>query len=397
MQYSEFQNLKLSRLGFGMMRLPLHQDGPDKGSINESLVDQMIACAIRNGVNYFDTAYPYHGGMSEIVTGRILKNYPRNSFCLASKYPGHQYADSYDPASIFEEQLKKCQVDYFDFYLLHNVCESCIQVYEDPKWRIIDYFVEQKKLGRIRHLGFSSHAELNTLRHFVEAHRNEMEFCQIQLNYLDWNLQHAKEKYEYLTAQNIPVWVMEPVRGGRLANLSEEAQNALHAINPDASCASWAFRWICQLPNVKVILSGMSDLSQVQDNIQTFSHSIPLNENETHLLNQIAAQMHQIIPCTSCRYCCSECPQGLDIPMLLNSLNDARFAPNFTVGMRMESLPSDKLPSACIACGSCAQICPQHIDIPSLMAEYAGMLNKLPSWKAICEERARAARALKNQ
>ena len=391
MQYTEFQSLKLSRLGFGMMRLPVLADG----SIDEPAVAQMVDDALKNGINYFDTAHPYHGGMSELIAGKVLSQYPRKSYYLASKYPGHQYADTYNPAEIFEEQLKKCQVKYFDFYLLHNVCESSINVYLDKRWGIIDYFLEQKRLGRIKHLGFSAHGDYDNLKAFLNHCGEHMEFCQIQLNYLDWTLQEAEKRYNLLTERHIPVWVMEPVRGGRLAKLSENAENQLLSRRPKDSAASWAFRWLQRLPNVKVILSGMSNREQMADNIHTFSAEMPLTDEEAQLLLDIARDMHQLIPCTACRYCCDGCPQELDIPALLSACNDARFAPNIAVAMRMEALPKDKLPTACIACGACSRICPQHIDIPAIMQEFSGLLSTLPSWKKICQERAEAAKKLK--
>ncbi len=390
MQYIQFKDLFLSQLGFGMMRLPLNEDG----SINEPLVSEMCRYAISHGVNYFDTAHPYHGGMSEIVAGRVLSQFPRDCYHLASKYPGHQYADSYNPEEIFEEQLRKCQVSYFDFYLLHNVCESSIDVYRDRRWDIVNYFKKQRELGRIHHLGFSSHAEFETLRTFLDEYGDDMEFCQIQLNYLDWKLQKAEKKYELLSQRNIPIWVMEPVRGGRLAKLNEEQTARLQAKRPGESSASWAFRWLTQMPDVGVILSGMSNLAQMKDNIETFSDDKPLSNAEIKILYEIADELGPIIPCTACRYCCDGCPKHLNIPVLLNALNDARFAPNFTVSMRLESLDEACLPSACIGCGKCAQICPQHIDIPAHMKEFSTLLDTLPSWKKICQERAEAAKKL---
>ena len=391
MLYKDFEGERLSLLGFGMMRLPLAEDG----SIDEPLVQRMVAYAIERGVNYFDTAYPYHGGLSEVVSGRVLSGFPRATYKLATKYPGHQYAASYEPAVIFEDQLKKCGVDYFDFYLLHNVTESCYGVYTSEKWRILDYFVEQKKRGRIRHLGFSSHAEFETLRDFLDYAGDRVEFCQIQLNYLDWTLQKAQARYDLLTERNIPVWVMEPVRGGRLATLSDAQTARLRELRPGASTASWAFRWLQSLPNVTMILSGMSNMDQVIDNIETFSSQRPLSNEETASLSEIASELQTIIPCTGCRYCCDGCPRHLDIPVLLNSLNDARFGSNFTVAMRLESLPEAGLPDACIGCGACVSSCPQHIDIPSLMREFAELRPKLPNWKKICAERAEAAKKLK--
>ena len=234
MIYRDFKGEKLSLLGFGAMRLPVKD-----GEIDEEQTFEMVDYAIKNGVNYFDTAYGYMNGKSEIVIGKALKRYPRESFCLATKMPGHQISDTYYPAEIFEDQLRKCQVDYFDFYLLHNVYEESIKVYTDPKWGIMDYLLEQKKQGRIRHLGFSCHGLLPNLKEFLEIYGEHMEFCQIQLNYLDWTLQNAKEKYELLEQYNIPVWVMEPVRGGKLAKLSEVQENMLKSSEPERSIASW--------------------------------------------------------------------------------------------------------------------------------------------------------------
>ncbi|MBQ3357127.1 MAG: aldo/keto reductase [Oscillospiraceae bacterium] len=392
MLYSDFQDLKLSRLGFGTMRLPQREDG----SIDEDKTREMVRFAIEHGVNYFDTAYPYHGGKSELVIGKLLGEYPRESFYLADKYPGHQISASYDPAATFEEQLQKCGVDYFDFYLLHNVCEKSYGVYTDPKWGIIDYFAEQKRRGRIRHLGFSSHAGIENLREFLDRYGELMEFCQIQLNYLDWTLQDAKTKVELLTERNIPVWVMEPVRGGKLAKLPQAGEDALKRLRPDESPAAWCFRWLADIPQVKVILSGMSSLAQMQENICTMSAEKPLNAEERQTLSDIADGLTRCVPCTGCRYCCDGCPMGLDIPMLLASYNDAKFAPNFTVGMRLDSLPEEQRPTACVGCGACAQICPQKIDIPGVMQDFAEIMKTLPDWTAICREREAAANALKN-
>lgn len=390
---NDFKGLELSRLGFGTMRLPV-RDG-NASDIDEKQVDEMVDYAIANGINYFDTAYPYHGGMSEKVIGRSLSRYPRESYYLATKYPGHQISSSYDPAAVFEEQLKKCGVEYFDFYLLHNVYENSIQVYEDERWGIVDYFVEQKRQGRIRHLGFSCHGEPQTLRNFLDYCGDKMEFCQIQLNYLDWTLQKAREKYELLTERGIGVWVMEPVRGGRLADLSEAENARLHSVRPDEKCVAWAFRFLQGLPNVKVILSGMSDLTQMMENVETFREEKPLTDAEQAVLLEIAEGMKNSIPCTACRYCCDGCPQGLDIPRLIAAYNELRFSPAVNVAMRLDALADDKKPSACIGCGKCTRICPQGIDIPDAMKGLAGELAKLPSWAEICRQREEAARAAK--
>lgn len=386
MIYSNFGNEKLSLLGFGAMRLPLASDKPD-APVDEALTADMVDYAISHGVNYFDTAYPYHNGESERIMGRILKKYPREQFYLATKYPGHQISASYHPADIFEEQLAKCDVSYFDFYLLHNVYENSIQTYLDPKWGIIDYFLGQKKLGRIRHLGFSSHGRVENLEEFLDKCGDAMEFCQIQLNYLDWTLQGAKEKYELLTKRNIPVWVMEPVRGGRLAALDGNSEKRLRANRPAESTPSWAFRFLQGLPNVHMVLSGMSNMEQMKDNVKTFEERMPLSGEEQELLLEIAESMKNSIPCTACRYCCEGCPKGLDIPMLLSTYNEILFSQNLTVKMRLDALPKDKMPDACIGCGKCAKVCPQKIDIPNHLHAFSDALAKMPSWEEMCRQR----------
>ena len=387
---NEFQGIPLSRLGFGTMRLPVVNGVAT--DIDEKQVDDMIDYAISHGINYFDTAHPYHGGMSEKVIGKSLSRYPRESYYLASKYPGHIIRGSYNPAEIFEEQLQKCGVDYFDFYLLHNVYENSIQVYQDPQWGILDYFLEQKRLGRIKHLGFSTHGRPDTIQSFLDYCGDQMEFCQIQLNYLDWTLQEAKEKYELLTERGIPVWVMEPVRGGRLAQLSETETARLQALRPDETNPAWAFRFLQDLPNVKMILSGMSNMAQMVENVETFQQEKPLTEAERATLLEIAEGMKNSVPCTACRYCCDGCPQGLDIPVLISAYNEIRFSPSLNVPMLLDALPEDKRPAACIACGKCAKVCPQNIDIPGAMKGLVEECAKLPSWADFSRQREEEAR-----
>ena len=444
MRYKKFQELELSQLGFGTMRLPLMEDG---NTIDEAQVAEMTAYALEHGVNYFDTAYPYHGGMSEIVIGKILSAYPREKWYLASKYPGHQIASSYDPEAVFEEQLEKCGVDYFDFYLLHNVYENSIGVYQDPEWGILEYFRKQKSLGRIRHLGFSTHARPDTLEAFLDYAGDSMEFCQIQLNYLDWTLQNADAKVKLLNERGIPIWVMEPLRGGRLAKLSEGNEARLKELRPQESIASWAMRWLMDVPGVTMILSGMSSLAQMKDNVRTFTGGesrtedertsamggsqtedertsamggsrtendrtvvvsgiqtedegtsamgASQTEEECRLLLDIAQEMEDALPCTRCRYCCDGCPMGLDIPMLIHAYNDLKFGGGTTVPMQFDALPENKKPAACLACGACAAICPQKIDIPKALADFSRLLAQAPSWAEICRQREEAAKKLR--
>ena len=379
MLYTDFADKKLSMLGFGAMRLP-----ETDGKVDKRTVAEMVKYAMDNGVNYFDTAWPYHAGMSERVMGEVLSQYPRESFYLADKYPGHQIMADMDPARIFEEQLRRCQVEYFDFYLLHNVYEKSIDTYLDPDLKVLEYFREQKRLGRIKHLGFSTHARLETMERFLDICGDDMEFCQIQLNYLDWTLQDAKAKYDMLTARGIPVWVMEPVRGGKLANFTDDR---LTELRPDVTTASWGFRFLQGLSNVKVILSGMTTMEHVTDNIETFTNEQPLTEEETALLFEIAVGMKNAIPCTACRYCCDGCPMGLDIPTMMSICSDIRFAPVVNSVMMLQFAPEDKRPSACIACGKCTKVCPQGIDIPAVMKELVERMESIPQWAEICRQR----------
>jgi len=389
MIFNTFRDKQLPLLGFGVMRLPTHADD----TIDEEQVAEMVAYAMEHGVNYFDTAYPYHNGESERVIGRVLSKYPRDSFYLATKYPGHQIVSTgYNPAAIFEEQLEKCGVDYFDFYLLHNVNLQSAATYLDPRWNIIGYFKEQKRLGRIKHLGFSTHAQLEGMREFLDAVGDDLEFCQIQLNYLDWTLQDAKGKYQLLSDRNIPVWVMEPVRGGKLASLDAESEAKLKAARPDESIAAWCFRFLQGLPNLRMILSGMSNMEQMIDNVKTFSEPKALTSDETNLLLDIAETMKDSVPCTGCRYCCDGCPMELDIPGLLGTFNELKISPSVNSAMRIEFAPEDKRPTACIGCGQCVQICPQNIDIPQELKNLTEKLKTIPSWAETCRQREEAAK-----
>ncbi len=392
MLYTDFKGEKLSRLGFGMMRLPIVPGG-GPGDVDEELVGRMVDYAIGHGVNYFDTAQPYHSSKGELFTGRALAKYPRDSYYVATKFPGHQITSTYEPGPIFERQLKNLNVDYFDFYLLHNVNETSVGRYHDPKWGIIDYVIKQKELGRIRHIGFSSHGGADMLAEFLDAHPGVFEFCQIQLNYLDWKLQDAKRKCEVLAERGIPVWVMEPVRGGRLAKVDGLTESLLKGFRPDASIASWCFRWLQALPEVKVILSGMTTMEQVVDNVSTFEKDEPLSEDERITLEAAADEMMSEIPCTACGYCRAGCPAGLDIPRFMSTLNDIKVSYSINSIMRLDALPEENRPDRCVACGACAEVCPQGIAIPDKMAELADIIKNKPSWADISKLREAEAKA----
>lgn len=409
MQTNDFLGDNVGRLGLGTMRLPVI-DG-DQAQINQNAVNAMVDYALSHGATYFDTAYPYHGNMSEYAVGAALKRHDRDDFFLATKYPGHQIASSYDPQAIFEEQLKKCDVEYFDFYLLHNVYEVSLDVYTDEQWSIADYFIEQKRSGRIRHLGFSTHGRPETVAAFLDygakkyaelkardpetaalfAGENIMEFCQIQLNYLDWTLQKGAEKCALLEDLSIPVVVMEPLRGGKLAALPKEAKARLAAEAPSRSDVAWSFDWLLGIPNVKVVLSGMSNLAQLEENCRIFSEPHPLSQAEDALLMDVAESLKDGVPCTACRYCVDSCPQSIDIPTMMATYNDLQFESSFTVSMQMDAVPEGQRAADCIACGACELICPQQIEIPSIMTKLAAQLEKMPKWADLCKQREEAA------
>lgn len=375
MIYKEFQDLKLSALGMGAMRLPV-LDGDDS-KIDEKAAEKMIDYAMEKGVNYYDTAWGYHGGQSELVVGRALKKYPRESFFLADKFPGYDLSNMGKVEEIFEKQLEKCGVEYFDFYLFHNVCEMNIDAYLDEKYGTYEYLTAQKKNGRIRHLGFSVHGSYDVMKRFLEAYGSAMEFCQVQLNYLDWDFQDAKAKVELLAEYGIPVWVMEPLRGGQLASLSEEDEAKLRELRPQESVPAWAFRYLQSIPNVGVVLSGMSNAEQLKENIEIYGTEAPLNQKELDVLQGIADEMVKkiVLPCTACRYCVSHCPQGLDIPALLSLYNEHCFTGGgFLAPMALMAVPEEKQPGACIGCGSCEAVCPQQIKIADAMADFTKRL-----------------------
>lgn len=375
MLYKDFKGLSLSRLGFGAMRLPCV--GGNDETPDQAAVDEMVDYALEQGVNYFDTAWGYHGGQSEVVLGRSLARHPRESYFLADKFPGYDLANMDKVAEIFEQQLAKTGAGYFDFYLFHNVCEMNVDAYLDPAHGILDYLLEQKRAGRIRHLGFSAHGAIPCMERFLDAYGDEMEFCQIQLNYLDWEFQDARGKVALLAERGIPVWVMEPVRGGKLANLPGPDARRLRALR-DETPAAWAFRFVMQVPEVVVTLSGMSDFDQLKANIETFSEDRPLNGEELEALRAVAADLTSAgtVPCTACHYCTSHCPQGLDIPKMLELYNQLRVggSGDFIARMGVNALPEGKRPGDCIGCGSCAAVCPQQIQIPDILADFAARL-----------------------
>ena len=383
MIYNEFKGMKLSRLGFGCMRFAMKDDG----TVDQDKVDKMFDLAIEGGVNYFDTAYPYLGGLSEGAMAHALKKYPRDSYYLADKFPGHSLPGPVDNIALFNISLNRCNTDYFDFYLLHNVNEWSIKIYESEEYHIIPDILKLKEEGKIRHLGFSFHGGCDLLEEVLTKYEGMFEFVQIQCNYLDWTLQDARRKYDIITSHGLGVWIMEPLRGGKLAVLSEENSAKLKQFDADASDASYSFRFLQDLEGIKVILSGMNEVFQVEDNLKSFESRKPLSEEERKVLFEIADSMKNGVPCTACRYCCKGCPMELDIPMLLDCYNNMKFASSLNMSMRLDGLAEDKKPSACIGCGQCTHACPQGIDVPSVLRELDDIYTNGPTWAEAARSR----------
>ncbi len=373
MIYKNFKGLELSALGMGCMRLPVI-DGKET-VIDEEETARMLDYALSHGVNYIDTAWGYHGGQSELVMGKLLAKYPRDRFYLADKFPGYDVSNLGKVEEIFEKQLEKVGVEYFDFYLVHNVCELNIDGYLDPANGILDYLLKQKAAGRIRHLGFSVHGTYETMMRFMDVYGEFMEFCQVQLNWVDWEFQDAKAKVDYLNEHGIPVWVMEPLRGGSLVKLSEENTAVLREFRENESLPGWAFRFLETVPGVTVVLSGMSDFNQMAENIATFEISASLTETEFDVLVGMARKMTGGVPCTSCRYCTAHCPKEINIPFMISLYNEHTYSGGgFIAPMALSSIAAENRPSACIGCQSCEAVCPQQIKISEIMADFADIL-----------------------
>lgn len=370
MIYNEFQGKKLSALGLGAMRLPVI--GEDNSQIDIEATRKMVAYAMENGINYYDTAWGYHGGNSELAMGEVLSEYSRERFYLATKFPGYDVNNMNKVEEIFEKQLEKCRVEYFDFYLFHNVCERNIDGYLDPQYGIFDYLMKQKQNGRIKHLGFSTHGSFATMERFLKAYGTCMEFGQLQLNWLDYEFQKAKEKVEMLKEYNIPIWVMEPVRGGKLATLSDKQEATLSKYR-DEKAPSWAFRFLQTIPEVTVTLSGMSNFVQLQENIDTYAVNKPLNDEEWNVLQEFAKEMIRktALPCTSCKYCITHCPKGIDIPHIIEFYNEMHSSESgFVAAQVLKDIPEDKHPAVCVGCRSCERVCPQQIRISEMMKSF---------------------------
>ncbi len=366
-QYKD-TDMSISLLGMGCMRLP--RKSQDSQDVDYEKAKELIDYAYNHGVNYYDTAYIYHGGDSERFLGEAMQKYPRESFYLADKMPAWALTCKEDVAKVFEEQLSRCKVEYFDFYLMHSVQQANWDKYVE--YEVYDYLVEQKKLGRIRQLGFSFHDSPAFLEKVVSTYK--FDFAQIQCNYVDWDgAQDAKGQYEVLEKNGLPVIVMEPVRGGALANPGEAVESMLKAARPDESVASWAIRFNVSKPNMMVVLSGMSTLEQVVDNVKTLTDFEPLSAAEEQLVAKAgeAYRTKDLVPCTGCRYC-MDCPFGVDIPKNFTIFNDFVRSENAKAFVAaMDALEEKERATNCKACGRCATHCPQLIAIPDRLKNIA--------------------------
>lgn len=379
-------NERVSRLGFGCMRFPTTPDG----QIDEPRAEAMLRRAYEAGVNYFDTAYFYHNRTSEAFVGKVIKQFPRDSFNLATKLPLGIIETVEQAHEIYESQFKNLDVEYFDYYLLHAINGKKFDwVLENG---IIDWLLEEQKKGRIRHLGFSFHDNYEAFERIITY--RDWDFCQIQLNYMDWDNQNAKELYRLSVEYGVQLIIMEPVRGGSLVSLCDEAVSILKTAEPDRSVASWAIRFAASLPNVLCVLSGMSNMEQVEDNCATMTDFKALTEEDHATLAGAIAAYNRAgtIPCTACRYC-FECPKGIQIPEIFAVYNNAA-AENrlpLTVGHTEEefaackaafiaeydAIPAEAQAHNCVNCGKCKEVCPQSIDIPRKLREIAGMVDRI--------------------
>ena len=347
------------------MRLPCKDDN-GKWVIDYEKAQEMVDYAYKSGVNYFDTAHMYHDGQSEDFVGVALSKYPRESFNLATKMPIWMCDTPADVERIFNLQLKKCKTDYFDFYLLHSLgkdnFKKCVE------FGAVEYMQKMKEEGKIKRLGFSFHDSPEVLQQIVDY--TSWDFAQIQLNYSDWNgSQRAKEQYEVLEKAGIPTVVMEPVRGGALASLCPESDKLFKDARPDSSIASWALRFVATRPNVLCILSGMSNMEQLKDNINTLSNFEPISDAEQKIIDE-AVEIYRnkdTVPCTGCRYC-MDCPMGVDIPKMFKMFNDfCRSKNQWGYKWEYEHTPDVEKPYSCVKCGKCEEVCPQGIHIPDML------------------------------
>jgi len=362
----KFKNEEISLLGLGTMRLPCKTAIKRESNplISYEKGQELVDIAYKYGVNYFDTAYMYHAGKSEKFIGTALKKYPRNTYYLADKLPIWMCPRKSDMERIFSKQIQRTGHDYFDFYLLHSLNKENFDKCE--KFGAYDFVLKKQDEGKVKNIGFSFHGTIKDLKRIIDTHH--WDFAQIQMNYLDWKNQNAQEQYRILTDAGIPVIVMEPVRGGELANVSPAVYDMFKKAKPEKSIASWAMSFNASFENVLTILSGMNSVEQLEDNISTLTGFKPLSNSELKLCANAADMMNKkdVIPCTGCDYC-ADCPKGVKISSIFSVYNKFK-NDELTDKQAAEAYNSiDVKADACINCGKCANHCPQDIKIPHLL------------------------------
>lgn len=356
-KYIEKFGIEIPLLAFGCMRFPTKDNKIDFDASRE-----MVHYAMANGLNYFDTAYPYHDGESEIFLGKVLPEFPRESYFLTSKLPIWKIKNEGDAEKYFNEQLEKCQTEYFDFYHLHAMNTNRIEIME--KFNLYDFIEKKKAEGKIKYIGFSFHDKNEVLKKLVSAYN--WDFVQLQINYWDYSENDAKLAYEIVEKHNIPCFVMEPVRGGFLASLAPHVESYMKNYAPEKSIASWAIRWVASLPNIASVLSGMSNIEQLKDNIDTIYNFEPINNDELKIIDDVIGELKKIkpIPCTGCRYC-MDCGFGVDIPEIFDIYNNYKKTENKDLAKSHYKFLGEKAQAHnCEKCGECITKCPQNINIP---------------------------------
>lgn len=353
---------EISRLGYGGMRFPKNGDEVD---VEEAV--KLLRKAYDMGVNYFDTAVVYHKGESEKIFGKAFEIYDRSSYYLADKMSIWVCKDEQEMKDLFERQLKTLKTDYIDFYLVHSLNRNHYQKVKE--FHCVEFLQEMKRQGKIKHLGFSFHDTYPVFTQILDDY--DWDFVQIQLNYLDWQNQGAEQLYRELEKRNLPCMVMEPVRGGYLATLDEQRAKPFLEMEPNRSIASWAIRWVESLPQVTVVLSGMSDMAQLEDNVAMMTNFEPMNEKELEAVAKVVEEIRKVndIPCTGCRYC-MDCPMGVDIPEIFAIYSrlkifgkDKSFVEDYK-----EVMENGNGAEHCVGCQQCMNHCPQSIEIPDKLA-----------------------------
>lgn len=357
-----------SKFGFGCMRLPL-TDENNPSSVDQELFNQMVDRYMEKGFNYFDTSYAYHGGVSETAIRKaVVERYPRESFQICDKMPTWALTSEEDNDKFVNEMLERLAIDYFDVFFIHNINVPWLKLAE--KCNTFEYIKKMKENGVARKIGFSFHDDSKLLKKVLDKYGDFLDIAQLELNYLDWDDPsiEARKCYELCVEHGLDVYVMEPLKGGVIVNLPDEIKNDFEEFNPDKSIASFAIRFCASLDNVKMVLSGMSKMSDLDDNIDTYENFEPLTDNESEFLENMALKLREkvAVPCSECGYCIDACPEMIPIPEYFNIYNTSKNQPESNIyRLYYDKLGDEKVPaSECTYCGTCIEHCTQKIDIP---------------------------------